>query len=189
MGGLISIAIGALGAAQSIASGFAQSRALSLQATQSIRDASIKAETANINAGLQAAKQKQDTLALMSKQVVQGAAAGVDVTDTNSSLINLITTSQKEAETEREIMLSKGRLEAATALANGYSSAASQSRGAKSAKRFGLLSGALSLGAGLYKAGAFDNFSNIFSSGEPGAFINKPLIESNIRPYVPTWRY
>lgn len=184
MGGLISVTLGALSAVQNIASGFAQSRAASLQATQSIRDASIKAETANINAGLQAAKQKQDTLALMSKQVAQGAVAGFDVTDTNSSLINLINTSQQEAETERNIMLSKGRLEAATALANGYGAAAAYSRTAKSAKKYGLLSGAFSLGTGLYKAGAFDNFNNVFSSGNS---VN--LAKGFKTSYDATWKY
>lgn len=187
MGGLISVALGVLGAVQSMSSGYAQAQAASTQATQAIRDASIKADVANINAGLQAAQQKQETQALRSKQLLQGVAAGVDINDQNSSLITLMTTSQDEAKSERDIMLAKGRLEAATTMANGFGTAAAYSKQASSAKKYGLLGGAFSLGTGLYRAGAFDGFSNVFKSGSSDYFFNKPLAESQLKPY--TWNY
>lgn len=187
MGGLISVALGVLGAIQSISSGYAQASAASQQASAALRDASIKADVANINAGLQAAQQKQETQALRSKQLLQGVTAGIDVNDQNSSLITLMSTSQDEAQSERDIMLAKGRLEAATARANGYGAAAAYSKQGMTAKKSGLLSGAFSLGTGAYRASAFDGFSNMFKPSSSDYFFNKPLAASQLKPY--TWNY
>lgn len=183
MGGMFMALSSVLGAVSQVATGFSQAKAMNFQAQQAM----LQGEADNINAKLQAAQQQQQSLRLMSSQVAQGAAAGVDVTGSTSSLISIIDDSQRQARDEREIMLQQGRV----AQANANAAAAQYKSAASAYKRQGLISGGATLVGGLYKAGAFDGFDNIFSGGGSSAvtstsgYFNTDLASKSI----PKWNY
>jgi hypothetical protein len=122
-------------------------------------------ELAELNARNEAAALEMDAQRLRSKQIAQGAAAGVDVT--SGSILDVIAESAKNAETERQNVLRAGRLnrEAYNVEAAGYSNAA------KSAKRSGWISAGTSLLSGIAggigiadKAGWFDSATKTAAS-------------------------
>lgn len=115
-------------------------------------------ELAELNARNEAASIEMDAQRLRSRQVAQGAAAGVDVS--SGSIMDVIAESAKNAETERQNVLRAGRLnrESYNVEAQGYYSAS------RSAKRSGWISAGTSLLTGLAdgiglasKAGWFDS--------------------------------
>lgn len=137
-------------------------------------------ELAELNARNEAASLEMDAQRLRSKQIAQGAAAGVDVT--SGSIMDVIAESAKNAETERQNVLRAGRLnrEAYNVEASGYHSAA------KSAKRQGWISAGTSLLTGLAggvalasKAGWFDSATKVTA----GSTKNSLAAISNLEKY------
>lgn len=124
----------------SIASGYSQKTQADFQATM----AEKQGELANLQARSQAADIQSEAQRLRAQQIAQGAAAGVDISD-SGSLWDVITQSQKTAEEERQTVLRTGMLnkEAYGVEAQNYRTTG------KMAKRAGYISGFSSLLTGV----------------------------------------
>lgn len=178
MGGLFMGLSAVLGGINQIQQGYAQAEMMNLQAQQEMLQGQAVMSDANIKASMQ----KQEALKLMSKQIAQGAGAGVDVTSSTSSLSAIIDDSQKQAANERELMLQQARVESA----NRTVAAASYQGAAKQYKRQGLISGITTAVGGLATAGAFDGFSNIFRTTTPSAMSLGPKGAMGMKS-IPKW--
>lgn len=144
--------------ATSVIGNLSQASAAATQAEYQADMAKKQGELAELNARNEAAEIEMDAQRLRSRQIVQGAAAGVDVT--SGSILDVMAESAKNAETERQNVLRAGRInrEAANVEASGYQYSAKKAGqsgwvGAGTSLLSGI-AGGIALGS---KAGWFDS--------------------------------
>lgn len=163
MASAATIGLIALGAstATSVIGSLSQAGAAATQYEYQADMAKKQGELAELNSRNEAAEIEMDAQRLRSRQIVQGAAAGVDVT--SGSILDVIAESAKNAETERQNVLRAGRInrEAYNVEAASYKGAAQRSR------QSGWISAGTSLLTGIAggiglgsKVGWFDSATN-----------------------------